>query len=174
MIFRLKKALYKEIEDYIIYPENKAFLIKVAKFKKGFYLYSNAGQQIGQIIFKKSSATITAADSASMSLIRNIDESFAIVEPNFEEVDKKSITEKQARRKLNSEYMIYGNVDNYNYDIYEKKADQKMPYIVGTVINDIQDKNYYKLKVGGAANILKVIMICIAIDKLKLDPESKY
>src|SRR5690554_4679243 len=99
MIFRLKKALFKEIDDYIIYPENKTFLIKVAKFKKGFYLYSNAGQQIGQVVFKKSCATITAPDSASLNLVRNIDGSFAIVEPELEEVDKKSITAKQAKRK---------------------------------------------------------------------------
>lgn len=172
MIFRLKKELFREINDYIIYPENKSFLIKVAKFKKGFYLYNNFGEQIGQIIFKKSSATITAPDSAALTLIRNVDKSFAIVEPFFDESDKKSITDKDERRRLTSEYMIYGNALGYNYDIYEKKGNQKLPQVVGVVINDTFDKQYYKLRINDAGNALKVIMIALAVDKLNLDPES--
>lgn len=174
MILSLKKGLHQEVDDYTIFPQDKSFLIKVAKFKKGFYLYNTNGEQIGQIIMHKCSATITAPDSASLTVIKNIDNTYALIDTVINDAEKKSIKIKGKQRTLSSEYMVYGNADKYSYDIYEKKIGQKMPCVTGAVINDTVDGQYYKLKITNASNILIIIMICIAIDKLNYDPESKF
>lgn len=174
MIFKLKKALFKEINDYMVHSNDDSLKIKVAKLKKGYYLYNTKGVQVGQITFYKGKAIIVAPESASLTIIRNVDNSYAVMDTETADEELKEIKNKQMRKKSFSEYMIYGNAESYNYDIYEKQKNIKTPKIVANVINDIYNSSFYKVRILGGSNLLKIIMLCLVIDKLNLDKENKY
>jgi hypothetical protein len=166
MIFRIKKALYKEIDDFAIRAEN--FFVKVAKLLKGYYLYGKDGAQVAQIIFEKDKATAVAADSAPICICR-AEQSYVVIDKTDEE--EAGLNKKL--RKQTSEFIIYGQPFLYRYDIYEIKAPSKSSRLAANVINDLASWDYYKVR-ALEGNILKIIMIALAIDKLNSDPDNRY
>ncbi len=168
MIFKVKKALFKEVEDYAISADG--FFVKVAKLIKGYYLYGKDGTQVGQIIFERGKATVAVVDAASVCVLRTA-EGFSISDNKPE--DTETNLNKGMRRK-SPEYMIYGQATEYRYDIYEKTAAQNKPLLAANVINDLQSPGYYKVRVVEGSNILKLLMMAIALDKLNQDPESRF
>jgi hypothetical protein len=82
------------------------------------------------------------------------------------EEEKKKIKDPSKQKKSSLVYMIYGNVAAYNYDIYEKRADQKLPVKAAIVINDIFEQGWYKVKITESVNTLRTLMICLALDRL--------
>ncbi|MDD4315892.1 MAG: hypothetical protein PHC84_01885 [Clostridia bacterium] len=170
MIFRVKKALFNEIDDYAI--SSDGFFVKVAKLIKGYYLYGSEGQQVGQIIFEKGKATVVAVDSAALCVYKNADGTFGITENTPGEAEAAALN--KSCRKQASQYMIYGQAAEYRYDIYEKASSAKRPLPAANIITDIQSKDYYKIRVQEGGNILKLIMLAIAIDKLNVDPDCRF
>lgn len=173
MIFNIKKALFNEVEDYLIKPIEGNFEVRVAKLKKGYYLYDTIGGQVGQIMFEKGTAKIVAPDSPSIvvSISSSATNEYIVYDGIFE--DTKSVKNTSFKKVNTSEYMIYGKAKDYKYDIYEKKKDNKMPIVSANVINDMNSNDIYKIRILDAKNILKTLMICLAIDKLNLDPNSR-
>lgn len=167
MIFRVKKALFREVDDYAITADS--FFVKVAKLIKGYYLYGRDGGQVGQIIFERGKATAVVAEGASVCVLRSA-EGYAISDCIQEDAETNLNT---GLRKQSPEYMIYGQTAEYRYDIYEKTCSAKKPLLAANVINDLQAPGYYKVRILEGSNILKLIMIALAIDKLNLDPESR-
>lgn len=165
MIFKVKKALYREVEDYAITADG--FFVKAAKLIKGYYLYGRDGGQVGQIIFERGKATVVVAEGASVCVLRGA-EGYTVCDCKAEEDTNLNA----GLRKQSPEYMIYGQTTQYRYDIYEKTSSSKKPLLAASVINDLQAPGYYKVRILGGSNILKLIMLALAIDKLNLDPES--
>lgn len=165
MIFRVKKALFREIDDYAISADG--FFVKAAKLLKGYYLYGKDGGQVGQIIFEKAKATVVVAEGASLCVLRGA-EGYTVCDCKPDEDTNLNA----GLHKQSPEYMIYGQTTEYRYDIYEKTSSAKKPLLAASVINDLQSPGYYKVRIIGGSNILKLIMMALAIDKLNLDPES--
>jgi hypothetical protein len=166
MVFRIKKELYKTKEDFALKPQDGSFVLRVAAFRKGYYVYNASGAQTAQIVFGKERATVSVADGASMTVIKNYDNTFAVIDTMPSEEEKKKIKDPSKQKKSSLVYMIYGNVAAYNYDIYEKRADQKLPVKATIVINDIFEQGWYKVKITESVNTLRTLMICLALDRL--------
>lgn len=175
MIFSIKKALFNEIKDYRIKPNHGVFEVRVAKLTKGYYLYDKNGVQVGQIVFSKGNAKIVVPDSSAIDIVL-IDEKnrYMITDGICSLEDEKSIEKVEEKKENLYEYMIYGKPEEYRFDIYEKKKGEKLPRVSANIINDISNNAFYKVRIVDTDNLLKTLMICLAIDKLNLDPESNF
>ena len=172
MVFNLKKNLYKS-DDFLIKAVGGDFFFRISMFKKGFYLYNTAGEQVGQILFEKNKAIIVASESSSaVVFINELGKIF--IEKNSSFADKKFMPDRKLEKIHTQNNFIFGMPQDYKYDIYEKEMGDKTPDIVANIIPNIYNKDYYKVKINGGKNILKLIMIIIAVDKLCKDPYGKY
>ncbi|MFW5780826.1 MAG: hypothetical protein ACOCWI_05185 [Bacillota bacterium] len=168
MILRIKKELYKDENDFVI--ESGEFYATVVKFIKSYAIYNNQDEQICQIEFKELLAKVIVAESAAINIVRR-GQSY-IIDKAF--IDDESITNPSTKKENKSKYFIYGKPLEYKYDIYEQTVGAKRPELAATVINDINDNQFYKIRISGGSNMLKLLAISLAIAKLNSDPESNY
>ncbi|HHU43970.1 MAG: hypothetical protein QM214_01220 [Bacillota bacterium] len=168
MVFRIKKELFKDVDDFVIREGD--FYFSVAKFIKSYAIYNKQGAQIAQVEFKELKAKIIIAESGTFTVVRQGD-GYSIEKAYIE---KNGVLDKDAKRQNKSVFSIFGKPTKYNYDIYEMSPTDKNPKVVANIIDDIDDNKYYKIRITGGSNILKLILISLAIAKLNIDPESRY
>lgn len=163
MILTIKKALHKQKEDVCLSPIGNEFRIFVSSFRKGFYLYTEDGRQVGQVIFENGAATITAVDSSSM-LVYACGGGIAVKKKTYSEEEKRSVQAAETQRIKSTEYFTQGEVKNYNYRIFEQEGKKSME--VAAIIPDISDESNYRVRIAETGNILKLLMVIISIDRL--------
>lgn len=173
MIYHIRKNIYKFGEDFVIKPIGGEFLFKVTSIKKGYYLYDKNGLQVGQITFEKGKASIVAPESSAIIVYKN-DYSYSIDSKQIDDENPKEQIDKTCFKENKVINMIFGTPNSYKYDIYEKSEGKKQPEIVANIIPDVSDNNFYKIRINGGENILKLIMVILAIDKLNSDPNNRY
>lgn len=163
MIFNVQKNLYASVEDAIIRSAVGEIVFKIAKLKKGYYIYNKEAEQLGQILFDKNIARITIAEQGTVALEKTGD-TFRIYTPALSK-------EEQALKKFQlvdkTEYTLVGDFKTPIYDLY---ADGKN---VLNVLPDNANQNFFRVRVKDDGNLILLVMIAVAVNKLWNDPESK-
>ncbi|HHX49064.1 MAG TPA: hypothetical protein GX709_01540 [Clostridiales bacterium] len=172
MIFTIKKQMYKIDEDYPVKNLFGELVCKIARVKNGYYIYNKLGNQIAQLVFSKDA-------SASLSIVKSeptfpgaikiqmIDENnFAFSGNVIEPEDKDYIQNIKGNKKPNN-FSVWGKPIDYNYDIYDNSD------MIASVITNPADFTEYKIKTTPYSNFLQVLMICLAIEKIIVDPNAK-
>lgn len=163
MIFSIKKALYKEKVDFCITPVGEAFKIFVTSVRGGYYLFNEHKEQIGQLIFNGNDVELCASDSSAIILTRTTD-GFEVKNRRFSPDEEKEVEAKDKQRTRPAKFFITGDFYDYFFTVYEKV--KKIPDVVARIIPDAADESYYRVRIEGGSNTLKILMIIIAIDRI--------
>ncbi len=172
MIFTIKKQMYKIENDYAVKNLFNELVCKIARVKNGYYIYNKLGNQIAQLVFSKdASAQISIVKSEPIYpgaiKIQMVDENnFRFFGNVIEPEDKDYVQNIQGSKKIN-DFSVWGKPSEYNYDIYDHSN------MIASVISNPADFTEYKIKTTPYSNILQVIMICLAIEKIIVDPTAK-
>lgn len=172
MIFTIKKELFKSNNDYAIKNIFNELVCKIARVKNGYYIYNKLGNQIAQLVFfKNASAQISLVKTdpqyPGAITIQMLDEdNFRFLANTIEPGDDDFIKNIRGVQKTNN-FSVWGKPSEYSYDIYDHSN------MVASVINNPENASEYKIKTTPYSNILQVIMICLAIEKIIEDPSAK-
>lgn len=163
MIFTVKKALYKERVDFCITPVGGKFKIFISPIKGGYYLFNEWKEHIGQLIFNPFGAELSAPDTTTLVLSRTAD-GFEVKNKCFSPEDRSEVIASDKLRNKPAAYFFQGDCKSYNYTVYEKV--KKIAEVAARVIPDVTDESSYRFRIEGGSNVLKIIMIIIAIDRI--------
>ncbi len=159
MIITLPNNFKSAVFDINI-PEDEP-MFRLTLVKGGVLLYNTLGVLIGQIFYDENSSTAVIADGASIRVERTGND-YTIKVPTLTKADKKKLIKPESQRKLHSEYSVYGNIAQQNYQIFERKKGITRPSVIATVISvPLEDK--IRLKIEEGCNILRVISLVLAI-----------
>ncbi|MFA5450275.1 MAG: hypothetical protein WC292_07575 [Clostridia bacterium] len=171
MIFKIKKGLYNTPDDYAVRSEVGEVFCKIARLKKGYYLYNKLGEQIAQVTFDKNTASLNIARRAGNSmdttkLVRTASDNFSFV---TNEVAKEDTPYLDNLRGQSSETLsIWGDTATYNYDIFNGSK------VAANIVPSTTEPTEYTVKMGETGNLIKIIMVAIAAERLNNDPFSKH
>jgi|AGTN01.2.fsa_nt_gi hypothetical protein len=161
MILKLKKEFYRDAGDYAVKPERGEAIMKIASLPGGYYAYNKAGEQIGQVSFGGGFAQVSIGrkkgGSAALSVVNDGGKlKFLPYEAEKEDLRYLEGIEPGPAVKTT----IWGDPKNYNYDLYEGNAK------VASFVPSTTDPDFYLLKWGESGNILKIILISLAVEGL--------
>ena len=161
MILKLKKDIFRSKSDYAVKNAIGEMICKVAILNRGYYIYNKLGQQVAQITFHK--------NTASMSIVKK--------EPSFPGAYKITMISED---KFNFSYgevekggeaynfSLWGTPSEHSFDIFSDST------LLANVVPDSSDINSYKIRTSDNCNVLYVLMIAFAVEKLRYDPQSKF
>ncbi len=163
--------MHQDDGDCIIRLIDGKVFCHIAKVVNGYYIYNVKGEQIAQMLFDKKSCDLVLANpylpkesSYTLHLLRK--GQFAVTPLKIEEKsDKKYIAklEKKDTNVLNkAQFTILGDFKGYNYDIYRASNP------VGNVLPH-EDDAYFKLRINEGGNIVRVMMLALAVDRLTFE-----
>lgn len=165
MIFRIPKDLYSALSDASIFSAIGEFAFKIAKVKKGYFVYNRDAVQIAQIEFRPYEARITVADYGTLVLSRDRRTTYYDIAPL--KLEKEDEQYREFQNKINGEYALIGSFAEMAFDVYyEAKC-------VMNVIPDSSDDGYFKIRINEGGNLIILTLIAIAVNKLNNDPESR-
>lgn len=165
MIFRIPKDLYAELDDASIFSAIGEFAFKIAKIKKGYFVYNRDAIQIAQIAFLPYEARITVADHGTLSLTRTKRATYYDIQPM--KLEKEDEQYRKFQNKIDGEYAVIGSFAEMSFDVYYNSK------CVMNVIPDSSDPNFFKVRINEGGNLIILTLIAIAVNKLNNDPESK-
>ncbi|GEM_PF-4716201 len=169
MIIKIDKLMHQDDGDCTIRFMDGRVFCHVAKVVNGYYLYNVKGEQIAQMLFDKKSCDLLLANpylpkesSYTLHLLRG--GKFAVAPLKIKvRSDKKYIErlekEQEASVLNKAQFTIVGDFKGYNYDIYRASNP------VGNVLPH-EDKGYFKLRINEGGNIVRVMMLALAVDRL--------
>ncbi|HQC54485.1 MAG TPA: hypothetical protein PKX91_02025 [Clostridia bacterium] len=170
MIFKIRKKIYEIRQDYAVKNTIGEVVCKIAVLPSGYYIYNKLGLQIAQVTFEE--------NAAKMSIVKSTPTfpgavKMKILAPNefkfvTNELDKgDDVFVKAVKGAKASRFSIWGKPSQYNFEIYDGSQ------VVGSVIPVPGEPNFYQIRTTESTNILYVLMICLASEKLHADPEGK-
>lgn len=165
MIFRIPKDLYAALDDASIFSAIGEFAFKIAKIKKGYFVYNRDAIQIAQIEFRPYEARITVADHGTLTLTRERRATNYDIGPL--KLEKEDEQFRQFQHKIDGEYALIGSFAEMAFDVYFRAK------CVMNVIPDSSDPNFFKVRINEGGNLIILTLIAIAVNKLNNDPESK-
>lgn len=136
--------------------------LNVLALKDGFYI-SSEGKQVGQIALKDDKAIVTVANADSL-VVKKVGSNYVVENKMLTPEEKNDIAYKDKGRYRPSTYIIHGNVKGYNYIIFEKSG--KLPETAVQVIPDYAEEEYFRFRIVGGTNVLKLVLIIISLDSL--------
>lgn len=128
--------------------------LKLTPVTGGVMLYEQKNNSlIGQIFFdkKKKIATASIADGKTFSVKK--EGKICVIEP----VDGHSAV---------SDYVVFGNCDKYEYTVYEYVNGTVQPIVALKVTSDPTKENFYDAYFNEERNIVKGVLIAVAINGL--------
>ncbi|MGI6213393.1 MAG: hypothetical protein ACOYIQ_02430 [Christensenellales bacterium] len=169
MIIKIDKLIFKDDGDCIIrYMDGRVFC-HIAKVANGYYIYNVKGEQIAQMLFGKKSCDLVLANpylpkesSYTLHLLKN--GNFAVTPLEIDELrDRRFIERLQKEQEVSvlnkAEFTLVGDFREYNYDIYRGSI------AAGNVLPH-EDDAYFKVRINEGGNIVRVMMLALAIDRL--------
>lgn len=168
MIIKIDKLMHQDDGDCVIRLMSGKPFCHVAKIVNGYYIYNVQGEQIAQMLFGKTSCDIALANphlpkesSYTLHLLRG--GRFTVSALELDKDDKKFIAKLKKDQEdtiLNkAEFTILGDFKGYNYDVY------RTGNAVGNVLPH-EDDGYFKLRINEGGNIIRVMMLTLAVDRL--------
>lgn len=164
MIFRILKNLYSLPGDFALRSEFGDLVCKTAYLNSGYYIYNKEGVQLAQLVFEGNSALMSVASPAPvypgvirMTMVGKDD--FVFDNNVIEKGDDQYIKNVKGKKARN--FSIWGKPSEYGYDIYEGSA------VMANVIPYPADDSVYQVRVQENGNILYVLMICLAAERLR-------
>lgn len=166
MIVRVLKKLYQKAGDFALRDELGNMICKTAYIGAGYYIYNKRGQQVAQLVFQKNSATMSVVSSvpAYPGAIR-----MSVVAPDSFVFDANVIDKgddqfvKNVKGRDAKRFSLWGVPSAYSFDIFDG------PERVGEVIPYPADDDVYQIRTFEETNLLYVLMICLAQEKLNAD-----
>ncbi|MDR3185296.1 MAG: hypothetical protein LBU04_00560 [Christensenellaceae bacterium] len=163
MIFKIRKMFRTDgSNDYSLLTPIGDTVCKIARIKNGFYFYNTHSEQIAQLTFDKSQACLAIGQHTSHM------PSIVVVTagPNgklsFQRMGESTDGLTNDIRTLEicnaGEITVFGNLNNYSFDIYEGSS------LSANVVPVANDPNYYMLKLDTKANALLMVMLVLAIE----------
>lgn len=168
MIYKIKKQMYKESEDFAVRSEIgevvciiKPFLVNNAAV--GYYIYNRSGEGIAQLTFEGTAAKIAIARKngkfpGAITLEKRGPEAFGF-STNAMSKEDESYASKIKGGKTEA-YSIWGKTANYSFDVYCGSK------ICANVVPVLGDEAVYQFKMGESGNFLVALMICLATERL--------
>lgn len=162
MIIKLLKQLYKSPDDYAVKTPINELICKIAHFSGGYYLYNKNGDQIGQIMFENNIAYLSVPASApvypaAIKVVYNPQSGFSFPVNEIERGDEQFIGNIKGKNTAEA-FSLRGDTAGYSYDIYSGNV------AVVNVVPSATDPNYYSMRINKDYNVLKGILIALAID----------
>lgn len=170
MAYQLRKEMYNTPYDFPVRSELNDMVCKIAKIKKGFYIYNKLGEEVAQVTFEKNVARMAIAHvhgsvpTVSTMMIGERNQ-FAFIRNVYEKADRPFV--EKLRGELPNRFSVWGTPDAYTFDVYDGSE------LAGRFVPNPRDAGSYLMEVGPKANALQMIMIAIAAEKLNADPLSK-
>lgn len=164
MIFRILKNLYDLPGDFALRSEFGDFVCKTAYLNSGYYIYNKNGIQLAQLVFDGNSAFMSVASPTPVypGVVRITmagNDQFIFDSNVIEKGDEAYI--KNVKGKKAPAFSVWGKPSEYGFDIYEGSS------VVANVIPYPQDDSVYQVRVQGDGNILYILMICLALERLR-------
>ncbi len=170
MIFKIKKKIYEMRQDYTVKNAIGEVVCKIAMLPSGFYFYNKLGLQLAQVTFQDNAATLSIVKSnptfpgaVKMKIMGQND--FKFVTNELEKGDEVFV--KAVKGAKANKFSIWGKPSQYNFEIYDGS------YVVASVVPVMGEPNFYQIRTTESTNILYVLMICLAAEKLHADPQGK-
>ncbi len=170
MIFRILKDLDSLPGDFALRSEFGDTVCKTAYLNSGYYIYNKVGMQLAQLVFNGNTAlmSVAAPTPSYPGVIRMTmvgKDSFIFDNNILEKGDEEFV--KNVKGKPARNFSIWGKPSEYGYDIYDGSV------IIANVIPYPTDDAVYQVRVHEDANILYVLMICLAAEKLRNSANKK-
>ena len=147
MIVKLpKKPIYSVSDIYIPADNPEVYLTAI---KGGYMLYNVGGNLIGQIFADKTGATFVVGDSRAYRVTYN----FGSVNISPLIPDEKAIR-----------YDIFGDINEYRYDVYEYRRNSVKPEKVAQVIP--QSYKEYCVNLDDKGNVYRNLLLVVTISLL--------
>lgn len=163
MIVRVLKKLYEKAGDFALRDELGNMICKTAYLGAGYYIYNKRGSQVAQLVFQKNTATMSVI--SSVPSYPGAVKMTALAPDNFvfdmNVIDKgddqfvKNVKGREAKR-----FSLWGTPSAYSFDIFDGSER------VGEVIPYPADNGVYQIRTFEDTNLLYVLMICLAQEKL--------
>lgn len=164
MIFRILKNLYDLPGDFALRSEFGDFVCKTAYLNSGYYIYNKNGIQLAQLVFDGNTALMSVASPkpvypgvVRMTMVGK--DQFVFDNNVIEKGDEEYLKNVQSKKAL--AFSIWGKPSEYGYDIYEGSS------VIANVIPYPQDDSVYQVRAQGDGNILYILMICLAAERLR-------
>ncbi|NLO63812.1 MAG: hypothetical protein GX095_01040 [Clostridiales bacterium] len=161
MVIKLLKKINKSPEDVAILSPINELICKVACLDGGYYLYNKTGDQIAQIIFEGNTAYLSVSSPVPVfpASIKMVYEGgcFAFLPMEVAASDREIIANIKNKKDLEL-FSLRGDPAGYSYDVYLGNK------VYSNVVPSSTDKKYYLMRLAKDANLLKALLISLAID----------
>lgn len=162
MIIKLLKQIYKSPDDYAVKTPINELICKIAHFSGGYYLYNKKGDQVGQIMLENNVAYLSVPASvptypATIKVMYNPQSGFSFPSNEIERGDEQFL-DKIKGKTATEVISLRGDTAGYSYDIYSGNV------AVVNVVPSATEQDYYSIRINKDFNVLKGILIVLAID----------
>ncbi|MDD3947787.1 MAG: hypothetical protein PHI19_08120 [Clostridia bacterium] len=162
MIIKLLKKVYESPDDFAVRTPINELVCKIAHFHGGYYLYNKMGDQIAQIILESNTAYLSISGTvpvypASIKMVYTGHGSFVFSSDYLERDDEQYLSNIKGKKAADV-FNLRGDTLDYSYDLYNGNK------IYANIVPSSTEKDYYLIRTSNEANILKTILIALAID----------
>lgn len=176
MILKIDKLMFDDDGDCVIRFLNGEIFCTVAKIANGYYIYNKNAEQIAQMLFYKKVCDLVMANpyvakESSYVMEKQRGGELIIRRPKVKKrkIRKfiRNLERSHQENVLNKDiFKVVGDFENYNYDIYRNSE------TVGNILPD-SDDCYFKLRVNQGGNIVRLLMIALAVDRMTFEKKRK-
>lgn len=162
MIIKMLKRAYSSPDDYAVRTPINELICKVAHFTGGYYLYNKVGDQIAQIMLESNTAYLSLPSAVpsfpgATKLVYCAPGEFVFAPMDIARGDEQ-LSASLKSNKTKEDYSLRGDPAGYSYDIYNGNK------VYANVVPSSTEKDYYLIRTDNEANVLKMIMISLALD----------
>lgn len=171
MILKLKKDIFRSKSDYAVKNAIGEMICKVAILNRGYYIYNKLGQQVAQITFHKNTASMSIVKKepsfpGAYKITMISEDKFNFSYGEVEKGDEAYFGAVKGGEAYN--FSLWGTPSEHSFDIFSDST------LLANVVPDSSDINSYKIRTSDNCNVLYVLMIAFAVEKLRYDPQSKF
>ncbi len=153
MLIQIPKRL-QDMGAELAFPANNPLGV-ILPVKDGAVINSRFGKTIGQVFRqKKGGVRLSFGDGVSLDITQNKKTKEVDIRPSF------------AESRPTSSYILFGDAAKFQYELYRKEPNTIKPFSVCTVVSDLRNNALYDMSVKDDENILKTVLICLAVSLL--------
>lgn len=155
MLLELPQDIYSASAELLFPSENPIGIISPAK--KGILIYGVNGKLVGQsFLIGKNQMRISIADGSSFD-----------VKKEGQTIDICSSPLVEAKKVDKTDFFIFGNPKNFQYNLYVKKEGVVVPEEIAVVTEHLFKEGFCYVKINdNAKNLFLTLLICLSINQL--------